>query len=185
MAERAELSTPETPSAAPAAAAAAALDAPGASVSTAPGSDRAAAAIPKTRSRRDGAAVALDEEDRRLLNLMQGSFPIEARPYAAVARAAGVSEERILERVGAAAGAAHHPPGHPDLRHARAGVLLDAGGGQGRSRAPVAGGEDRQLPPGRLAQLPAQPRLQHVVHARHRARLAAWPGRHAGASAAS
>ncbi len=44
--------------------------------------------------------MALDEDDRRLLNLMQGSFPIEARPYAAVAQAAGVSEERVLERVG-------------------------------------------------------------------------------------
>ena len=98
MAERAELSTPETPSAAPAGAAA--LDASGASGSIASGPDRAAAAIPKTRSRRDGAAVALDEDDRRLLNLMQGSFPIEARPYAAVAQAAGVSEERVLERVG-------------------------------------------------------------------------------------
>ena len=33
--------------------------------------------------------------------------------------------------------------------------------------------EDHQLAPGRHAQLPAQPRLQHVVHDRHRARLQA------------
>jgi DNA-binding Lrp family transcriptional regulator len=64
-----------------------------------PDVSRATAAIPKTRSRRDGAAVALDELDRRLLNLMQGSFPIEERPYAAVARAAEVSERHVLERV--------------------------------------------------------------------------------------
>jgi DNA-binding Lrp family transcriptional regulator len=55
--------------------------------------------IPKTRSRTGGAAVALDESDRRLLNLMQGGFPIEPRPYAAVAAAAGVPEERVLARV--------------------------------------------------------------------------------------
>jgi siroheme decarboxylase len=55
--------------------------------------------IPKTRSRRDGAAVVLDELDRRLLNLMQGSFPLEAHPYAAVAHAAEIPEERVRERV--------------------------------------------------------------------------------------
>ncbi len=54
---------------------------------------------PKTRSRKDGAAVALDDLDRRLLNLMQGSFPIEARPYAAVAAAAEVTEEEVMSRV--------------------------------------------------------------------------------------
>jgi siroheme decarboxylase len=57
------------------------------------------APIPKTRSRAGGAAVALDERDRKLLNLMQGSFPIEPRPYAAVAAAAGTSEEWVLTRV--------------------------------------------------------------------------------------
>jgi siroheme decarboxylase len=56
--------------------------------------------IPKIRSRTEGAAVALDELDRRLLNLMQGSFPLEPRPYAAVAQAAGIPEEQALERVG-------------------------------------------------------------------------------------
>jgi DNA-binding Lrp family transcriptional regulator len=61
--------------------------------------DRASAAIPKTRSRSAGAAVALDDLDRRLLNLMQGSFPIAARPYAAVAQEAGVSEQEVMSRV--------------------------------------------------------------------------------------
>jgi DNA-binding Lrp family transcriptional regulator len=56
-------------------------------------------ATPKTRSRTGGAAVALDELDRRLLNLMQGSFPIDRRPYAAVAAAAGCSEDEVLARV--------------------------------------------------------------------------------------
>jgi DNA-binding Lrp family transcriptional regulator len=56
-------------------------------------------ATPKVRSRRDGAAVALDDLDRKLLNLMQGSFPLEPRPYAAVAAAAACSEEEVLARV--------------------------------------------------------------------------------------
>jgi len=60
---------------------------------------RAALATPKLRSRRDGAAVPLDDTDRRLLNLMQGSFPIAARPYLAVAELGGVSEEEAMSRV--------------------------------------------------------------------------------------
>jgi DNA-binding Lrp family transcriptional regulator len=61
--------------------------------------DRASAATPKTRSRKDGAAVSLDDLDRKLLNLMQGSFPLEPRPFAAVASAAEVSELQVLTRV--------------------------------------------------------------------------------------
>jgi len=53
----------------------------------------------KTRSRRDGAAVPLDETDKRLLNLMQGSFPLAPRPYAEVARQAEIPEEEVLSRV--------------------------------------------------------------------------------------
>jgi len=61
--------------------------------------DRASAAIPKTRSRKDGAAVALDDLDRKLLNLMQGSFTLQPRPFAAVATTAEVSEQEVLTRV--------------------------------------------------------------------------------------
>jgi DNA-binding Lrp family transcriptional regulator len=56
------------------------------------------AAVAKTRSRKDGSAVPLDDADRRLLNLLQGSFPIAARPFAEVARLAGMSEEEVLRR---------------------------------------------------------------------------------------
>jgi siroheme decarboxylase len=56
-------------------------------------------ATPKIRARKDGAAIALDDLDRKLLNLMQGSFPLAPRPYAAVAAAAGCSEEEVLARV--------------------------------------------------------------------------------------
>ena len=56
-------------------------------------------AAPKARSRNEGAAIALDDLDRRLLNLMQGSFPIVARPYDSVAAAAGCSVAETLDRV--------------------------------------------------------------------------------------
>ncbi len=46
---------------------------------------------PKLRSRKEGAAVPLDDLDKRLLNLMQGSFPIAPRPYQHVASEAEVT----------------------------------------------------------------------------------------------
>jgi siroheme decarboxylase len=54
---------------------------------------------PKLRSRKHGAAIPLDDADKRLLNLMQGAFPIAPRPYAAVAREAGLTEAEVLTRV--------------------------------------------------------------------------------------
>jgi len=54
---------------------------------------------PKLRSRKHGAAIPLDELDKRLLNLMQGSFPITERPYQHVANEAGISEQRVIARV--------------------------------------------------------------------------------------
>jgi siroheme decarboxylase len=54
---------------------------------------------PKIRSRKLGAAIALNEFDKRLLNQMQGSFPIVERPYAAVAQELGVGEDVVLTRV--------------------------------------------------------------------------------------
>jgi siroheme decarboxylase len=56
------------------------------------------AAVAKIRSRKGGAAVALDETDKRLLNLLQGSFPLAERPYAEVARLAELSEDEVLRR---------------------------------------------------------------------------------------
>ena len=60
---------------------------------------RAAAATPKIRSRKDGAAVPLEDVDRRLLNLMQGKFPIAAEPYRHVAALAEISEDEVMDRV--------------------------------------------------------------------------------------
>jgi len=54
---------------------------------------------PKLRSRKEGAAIALDDLDKRLLNLMQGQFPIAPRPYQHVASQAEVTEDEVLARV--------------------------------------------------------------------------------------
>ncbi len=55
-------------------------------------------AVPKIRARRDGAAVPLDELDRKLLNLLQSRFPLEPRPFLRVAELAGVTEDEVLRR---------------------------------------------------------------------------------------
>jgi siroheme decarboxylase len=49
-----------------------------------------AVARPKVRSRAGGAAVPLDETDKRLMNLLQSSFPLEREPFAAIAGEAGI-----------------------------------------------------------------------------------------------
>ncbi|HZO76618.1 MAG TPA: AsnC family transcriptional regulator [Solirubrobacteraceae bacterium] len=54
---------------------------------------------PKLRSRKHGAAIELDELDKRLLNLMQAHFPIATRPYQDVAAKAGIDEETAMARV--------------------------------------------------------------------------------------
>jgi DNA-binding Lrp family transcriptional regulator len=53
----------------------------------------------KVRSRRDGAAIPLDEADKKLLNLMQGSFALTRRPFAHVAGLAGLTEDEVMTRV--------------------------------------------------------------------------------------
>jgi siroheme decarboxylase len=53
----------------------------------------------KVRARKHGAAIPLDELDKRLLNLMQGSFEPVRRPYAHVAQLAGAEEGEVLRRV--------------------------------------------------------------------------------------
>jgi siroheme decarboxylase len=55
-------------------------------------------ARPKVRARKDGAAVPLDEADKRLLNHLQGHFPLERRPFARVAEAAEMREDEVLAR---------------------------------------------------------------------------------------
>ncbi len=53
---------------------------------------------PKVRSRKDGAAIPLDDADKRLMNLMQSSFPLVPEPYAAIAPGAGLELDELLRR---------------------------------------------------------------------------------------
>ena len=127
----------------------------------------------KVRSRKGGSAVPLDDTDRQLLNLMQGSFELDA---AAVRARRGQGRAGRGRRDGARpvpARQAHHPRGHADLRHAGARLLLDAGRGEGRPGVPPPRRAGDQLAPGRHAQLPAQPRFQPLVHDRLRAAVQA------------
>src|SRR4029079_3176460 len=59
----------------------------------------ASVAQPKVRSRKDGSAIPLDDTDRKLLNLMQGSFDLVPRPFAHVAALAGIEEAQVMQRV--------------------------------------------------------------------------------------
>jgi DNA-binding Lrp family transcriptional regulator len=68
-------------------------------MSKAPDVEQLSNAPAKIRSRKDGAAVPLDDLDRRLLNLMQGSFPIAARPYRHVAELGEIAEADVMGRV--------------------------------------------------------------------------------------
>jgi DNA-binding Lrp family transcriptional regulator len=56
------------------------------------------AAVAKTRARKGGSAVPLEDADKKLLNLLQGSFPLAERPFAEIARAAGLTEAEVLTR---------------------------------------------------------------------------------------
>ena len=53
---------------------------------------------PKVRSRKDGAAVPLDETDKRLMNLLQSRFPLAAEPFDAVAAEAELDLGETMRR---------------------------------------------------------------------------------------
>jgi siroheme decarboxylase len=52
----------------------------------------------KARSRRGGSAIPLDETDKRLMNLLQSSFPIDPEPFALLAGEAELELEDVLAR---------------------------------------------------------------------------------------
>jgi DNA-binding Lrp family transcriptional regulator len=52
----------------------------------------------KARSRKDGSAIPLDETDKRLMNLLQSSFPIDPEPFALVASEAELELDDVLSR---------------------------------------------------------------------------------------
>jgi DNA-binding Lrp family transcriptional regulator len=57
-----------------------------------------AVARPKVRSRRGGAAIPLDEADKRLMNLLQSSFALEPEPFALIAGGAEISTAEAMAR---------------------------------------------------------------------------------------
>jgi len=57
-----------------------------------------APAGPKLRSRKDGAAIPLDDTDRRLMNLMQSNFPLDPEPYAKLSAEAELPIEEFMSR---------------------------------------------------------------------------------------
>ena len=57
-----------------------------------------ATAKPKLRSREGGAAVPLDDTDRRLMNLLQSSFPLHPEPFGEVATLAELEPEEVKTR---------------------------------------------------------------------------------------
>ena len=57
-----------------------------------------AVARPKLRSRKGGAAIPLDETDKRLMNLLQSSYPLEARPFDAIATKAELDPGEVKTR---------------------------------------------------------------------------------------
>ncbi len=52
----------------------------------------------KARTRRDGAAIPLDETDKRLMNLLQSSFPLDPQPFALIAGEAELELADVLAR---------------------------------------------------------------------------------------
>jgi DNA-binding Lrp family transcriptional regulator len=55
-------------------------------------------ATPKLRERAHGAAVPIDDTDRRLMNALQSNFPLEPRPFARVAEQVELDEEEVMRR---------------------------------------------------------------------------------------
>ena len=52
----------------------------------------------KARSRKGGAAIPLDETDKRLMNLLQSSFPLDPEPFALLASEAELELGDLLAR---------------------------------------------------------------------------------------
>ena len=130
-------------------------------------------------SRKHGAAVPLDELDKKLLNLMQGRFPIEPRPYLRVAELAEMSEDEVMSRVQHLLDERIIRQVTPIFDTRALGYASMLVAREGRPREPASRGQGDQRAPGCLAQLPAQPRLQHLVHDRDGAGLEARARGHA------
>ena len=67
-------------------------------MSASPDGITTATAKPKLRSREGGAAIPLDDTDRRLMNLLQSSFPLHPEPFGEVATLAELEPEEVKTR---------------------------------------------------------------------------------------
>jgi len=52
----------------------------------------------KARSRKGGAAIPLDETDKRLMNLLQSSFPLDPEPFGLIASESELELDEVLAR---------------------------------------------------------------------------------------
>ncbi len=52
----------------------------------------------KTRSRKDGAAIPLDDTDKRMMNLLQSNFPLATEPFAELAAAHDLDVDDLMTR---------------------------------------------------------------------------------------
>ena len=43
--------------------------------------------------------IALDQIDKRILDILQANFPLVSRPYAEIGQRLGLDEEEVLRRV--------------------------------------------------------------------------------------
>ena len=117
-----------------------------------------AAATPKLRSRKGGAAIPLDDTDKRLMNLLQSNFPLDPRAVRrssprrrsstvdeVKARTQRLLDERIIREI---------TPIFDTRALGYSSMLVAA---KVDSENPHRAGEDHQLPSRRLPQLPARP----------------------------
>ena len=129
---------------------------------------------PKLRSRKGGAAIPLDDADRRLMNLLQSSFPLEPEPFALLAAEAEMELEEVLTRTRRLLDERIIREITPIFDTRALGYESMLVAAKVDAENPQRAAADRQLPPRRLAQLPAHARLQPLVHDRHPARLRSW-----------
>jgi len=52
----------------------------------------------KVRSRKDGSAIPLDETDKRLMNLLQSRYPLDAEPFELIASVANLDSDDVKAR---------------------------------------------------------------------------------------
>ena len=148
-----------------------------------PGNGSNGGAKPKLRSRKDGAAIPLDDTDKRLMNLLQSRFPLAEEPFVPIAAEAELELDDVMTRTD---------------RLVRERIIREITPifdtrALGYESMLVAAKVDHEHPhraakiinshPGVSPQLPAHPRVQPLVHDRDPARLGAGPPGHAGRAA--